>query len=90
MDNKYSECMEKPTPNGGKYAITYFSDKDLNPCTKHKAVHIEIHEFDKNDNCINITYSLVSIKKNERRELIPITSIFAEKTVNQLKFYYYA
>ena len=57
MKNKCSERIKGTTPAGGKYAIVYFSDKNLIPCTKDKAVHFEIHEFDKSGNCILRTYS---------------------------------
>jgi len=56
MVDKYSERINQPTSNGGKYSIAYFQDSSGNRTTKDKATKIEILEFDAEDNVIFRTY----------------------------------
>lgn len=51
--------IEGVTPNGGAYSVAYYFNKNNEPCPPQKAYRVEIIEYDKDDNRINITYSLV-------------------------------
>lgn len=57
---KTSERVDGPTPAGGVYMIAQYSDKEGNPVDKLRASHIEIMEYDKNDNVINTVYGKMS------------------------------
>lgn len=51
-----SERIDGPTPAGGAYAAANFLDAEMTPCSKDKAAHIEILEFDQAGNNIARTW----------------------------------
>jgi hypothetical protein len=57
MADETSTRINEPTPNGGAYSIAYWKDADGNPTTKDKAVAVEIHELDRQDQSIFRTYA---------------------------------
>ncbi len=57
MKKDFFEKINKPTPNGGLYAVVFFKDKNHNPCTKEEAIHYEIIEYNEFDEPIFRTYA---------------------------------
>lgn len=55
-----SQRIEGPTPQGGAYAIAYFTDGDGRPCPKARAAHAEIIEYDEAGDGIFRTYGDLS------------------------------
>lgn len=51
-----SEQTDGTTPAGGAYAVANFLDAEMKPCTKDKAAHIEILEFDQDGKNIARTW----------------------------------
>jgi len=49
-----------PTPAGGAYAVSYFSDDDGRPVPEEEARRVEIVEFDADDNEVARTYGRFS------------------------------
>lgn len=51
-----TERIEGKTPSGGDYSIAYYYDAQRNPCSKHKAVFVNIVEYTKAGNRVNECY----------------------------------
>ena len=51
--------IEGVTPNGGAYSVAYYFNRNNEPCLPQKAYRVEIIEYDKDNNRINITYAFV-------------------------------
>ena len=69
MENNVKENFYKkldgPTPNGGKYTILYFYDRNGEKTTEKNAVNINAIEYDEEDNVLRTTYLVKA--KNEKR-----------------------
>lgn len=50
------ERVDEPTPAGGDYSITIYSDDEGNPTTPAKATKMEIAEYNKDGKCLLRTY----------------------------------
>lgn len=59
FDPETTELSNKPTPNGGAYSRAFYYDAQRCPCRKELAYYANIVEYDKNDNRINETYSVL-------------------------------
>jgi hypothetical protein len=59
-ENQFFERHDKPTPNGGAYSIAFFYNKNKHPCSKERAVFINIVEYASDGSRINEVYGYIS------------------------------
>lgn len=52
-----SERINRPTPNGGAYAIAYYQDKSGQPCDKRVAAQVVVLEYDNSDEVVGSTFA---------------------------------